>query len=148
MIIYDDRNILASPRVDIVVYQMNCINDMNHGLPRRIRKKYPEILELEEQTKRGDIEKLGTYSLYLTKDRKKMFLKMYSTYSDKRHHHDNLDYGIIKNIYSEVIRNYSGMGYTLGVELDPKTDEWTEMIGIINQLFTEAAIDIIIARRK
>lgn len=47
---------------DVIVHGCNCFNTMGAGIAAQIAKKYRFAYEADQATKRGDIDKLGTYS--------------------------------------------------------------------------------------
>ena len=47
---------------DVIIQGCNCFNTMGGGLALTIRTRYPQAYEADCKTKRGDREKLGTYT--------------------------------------------------------------------------------------
>ena len=47
---------------DIVVQGCNCFNTMGGGIAREIRERYPYAAQIDNETKRGDYMKLGTWT--------------------------------------------------------------------------------------
>lgn len=47
---------------DIIVHGCNCFNTMGGGIARQIRERYPEVAAADAKTKRGDYNKLGTWT--------------------------------------------------------------------------------------
>lgn len=57
-----DANLLEYP-VDGIIHQANCFNTMGGGIAYNIKNKFPEAYQADCETKAGDREKLGTFSL-------------------------------------------------------------------------------------
>jgi O-acetyl-ADP-ribose deacetylase (regulator of RNase III) len=47
---------------DIVVQGCNCFNTMGGGIAREIRERYPLVASVDMETRRGDYNKLGTWT--------------------------------------------------------------------------------------
>ena len=47
---------------DLVVQGCNCWNTMGGGIAREIRERYPYAAQIDNETKRGDYMKLGTWT--------------------------------------------------------------------------------------
>ena len=50
---------------DIVVQGCNCFNTMGGGIAREIRERYPEVARVDAKTKKGDYNKLGTWTEHM-----------------------------------------------------------------------------------
>ena len=48
---------------DIVVHGANCFNTMGGGIAREIRERYPAAALFDNETEKGDYNKLGNYTL-------------------------------------------------------------------------------------
>lgn len=51
---------------DVIVQGCNCFNTMGSGIAREIRERYPQAYEVDQQTEKGDIMKLGNWTGYST----------------------------------------------------------------------------------
>ena len=49
-------------KFDIIVHGCNCFNTMNSGIAKAVREHYPRAYVSDSETKKGDINKLGTYT--------------------------------------------------------------------------------------
>jgi O-acetyl-ADP-ribose deacetylase (regulator of RNase III) len=47
---------------DVIVQGCNCFNTMGGGIAREIRERYPYAAQIDNETKRGDYMKLGTWT--------------------------------------------------------------------------------------
>ena len=55
-------NLAEAGEFDIVVQGCNCFNTMGGGIAREIRERYPEVAQVDKNTKKGDYLKLGTWT--------------------------------------------------------------------------------------
>lgn len=62
MIIEQDINIFQAP-IDVLVHQANCFCTFGSGIAKVIRENFPEAYAADCETKKGDKNKLGTYSV-------------------------------------------------------------------------------------
>ena len=97
MIINIQSNIFDT-EADGIIHQCNCFHTMGGGIAKAIRAKYPEAYDADLQTKYGDYNKLGTYSIAQTSDGKYIY-NMYSQYH----------YGSMGNLPGERQTNYESM---------------------------------------
>jgi O-acetyl-ADP-ribose deacetylase (regulator of RNase III) len=51
-----------SGRFDVVIQGCNCFNAMGGGIAREIRERYPHVAEADDETTKGDYNKLGNYT--------------------------------------------------------------------------------------
>jgi O-acetyl-ADP-ribose deacetylase (regulator of RNase III) len=49
-------------KFDVVVQGCNCFNTMGGGIAREIRERYPNVAEIDAKTRKGDYNKLGTWT--------------------------------------------------------------------------------------
>lgn len=47
---------------DVVVQGCNCFNTMGGGIAREIRERYPQVAQVDQETERGDYNKLGNWT--------------------------------------------------------------------------------------
>lgn len=69
MIIEKDCDLLTAP-LDAIGHFCNCQLVMGGGLALRVKEKYPEAYNADLKTKRGDREKMGTFSYAVLPDNK------------------------------------------------------------------------------
>ena len=48
---------------DVIVHGVNCFNTMGGGIAREIRERYPAAALFDNETEKGDYNKLGNYTL-------------------------------------------------------------------------------------
>jgi O-acetyl-ADP-ribose deacetylase (regulator of RNase III) len=49
--------------VDLIIHQCNCFNTMKSGIAPKIAKAFPWAKEADDRTEKGDLSKLGRYSI-------------------------------------------------------------------------------------
>ena len=65
MLIHKRGNLLdlaEAGEFDVVVQGCNCFNTMGGGIAREIRERYPQVALVDQETDRGDYQKLGTWT--------------------------------------------------------------------------------------
>jgi len=65
MIKYVKGNLIRDAHLyDYIIHGCNCVNTMGAGIAYQVARFFPEAMQADMKTKRGDISKLGTYSKY------------------------------------------------------------------------------------
>lgn len=64
----------------IIAHQANCFCTMGTGVALALRKKWPKVYEVDCQTTKGDIKKLGTLSIASVNSTQSVY-NIYSQYS-------------------------------------------------------------------
>ncbi len=67
----------------IVIHGCNCFCTMGAGIAKYLMKQYPIILRIDQQTKKGDMMKLGTYTVARITDNF-IILNCYTQYDYRR----------------------------------------------------------------
>ena len=55
-------NILKTSKADLIIHGCNCFTNMGGGVARAISDKWPEVLEADKKTTKGDKSKLGSFT--------------------------------------------------------------------------------------
>jgi len=74
-------NLLEQDDIEVIIHQCNCFNCMGAGIAKSITKKWPEVQDADDRTKRGDVDKLGTYTAAVVNeqtDSQKTVINLYS----------------------------------------------------------------------
>lgn len=50
--------------VDVLIHCANCFNTMGSGFAKALKEEYPQVYEADCKTKKGDVLKLGTFSVW------------------------------------------------------------------------------------
>lgn len=69
MLIHKKGNLLdlaEAGEFDVVVQGCNCFNTMGGGIAREIRERYPMAASVDNETLKGDYDKLGNYTTAFT----------------------------------------------------------------------------------
>lgn len=105
---------------DIIVQGCNCFNAMGAGLAPQIAKRYPRAEEVDSATVRGNIGKLGNFTMawsdYYDKDIKPFkIVNAYTQYSTSRQGEDVFEYDsfavILRKLAHEYGRHRFGLPY-------------------------------------
>ena len=101
MNIYRNSNLIdlaESGEFDVIIHGCNCFHTMGKGIALQLAKKFPEIVNLDKQTKYGDINKLGKFFIYDTG--KYIIVNAYTQYryGIKTQH---VDYNTIEEIFKK-----------------------------------------------
>lgn len=86
--------------VNVIAHCCNCFHTMGAGVAKAIAKAFPEALEADKLSKRGDKDKLGSCSLAITECG--LVVNLYGQYRygrDRQH----LDYTALKNSLLDMI---------------------------------------------
>ena len=70
-----------SDEFDMIAHGCNCFCTMGSGVAKTIREEFPSAFEADKQTIRGDIRKLGTYTVGKVYKYKTEILKVINCYT-------------------------------------------------------------------
>ena len=88
---------------DIVVQGCNCFNTMGGGIAREIRERYPMAALVDNETEKGDYNKLGNYTTAFTG--KFLIVNAYTQYNMSRGD-DVFEYTAFGLIIQKVVQAY------------------------------------------
>ncbi len=100
-------NLASQGKFDIIVHGCNCFNVMGGGIARVIRETWPEVYESDCKTKKGDIDKLGTFTYAPVNDDKLIVVNLYTQYgfhSEERP--DVFEYAFFEIGLSEILNKF------------------------------------------
>lgn len=91
----------------VIVHGCNVFHIMGKGLALYFRKKYPGIYEADCKTRKGDRDKLGTYSVYKHTDNL-VFLNCYTQYNiyNDKYGQPPIDYDAIMRCFVRISEEY------------------------------------------
>lgn len=149
-------DLLSSTEINALLQQNNLLCSFGAGLAKAIKDKFPEAYEADCKTIRGDINKLGTYSVALITDPKDSTIKrIYNLYSqtgiggsNRQTSYDAMVLGLerLKSDleYRQPIEGtiVLGIPYKLGCGL--ANGNWTIVKAIIDSIFSDAHFDVYI----
>lgn len=151
MIKYTKGNLLDFPEgINVLVHQANCFHTMGGGIARQIAQRYPEAVEADSRTTKGEANKLGTFSVADLPDGKKI-VNLYGQYSIsslvRMTSYDALANGLMTlrdaieqsaKVDTYVIGLPKGIGCGLG------GGAWTIVEAIIKDVFEKSKVPVVI----
>lgn len=143
-------NIFEAP-VDIIIHQANCFNTMSAGIAKRIKQIFPEAYKVDLATKRGDKNKLGTFSIAASKS--KIIINLYGQYMygrDKCY----TDYRAVKKgliAIKEFVKGVSDsqgevIGIPYGMGCVNAGGDWQIVERLIREVFEKSKFKVLICR--
>lgn len=104
-------------KFDVILHGCNCFNTMKSGIAGEIAWRLPEAVEADQQTKAGDIDKLGTYSKVRIQRFQTSF-DLLNCYTQYRYGRDKsyVDYYAVTDVLLKVVRDYPTR-VTIGIPL-------------------------------
>lgn len=127
---------------DVIAHQANCFNTMGSGIALSIKNTWPEASDVDNLTKKGDIEKLGTISF--TKNTNPIIVNLYGQF-------DFWSTGVLTNYDAlekslvQMKKNFPGkkIGMPKIGSLRARGD-WSIILPIIEKVFCDATDDVTI----
>jgi O-acetyl-ADP-ribose deacetylase (regulator of RNase III) len=71
---------LTKSGADVLFHGCNCFNTMGRGVALDLRTKWPEVYAVDLETTKGDLNKLGGYTIALVGKKPEMIFNLYSQY--------------------------------------------------------------------
>jgi O-acetyl-ADP-ribose deacetylase (regulator of RNase III) len=90
---------------DIIVQGCNCFNTMGGGIAREIRERFPMAATVDDETQRGDYNKLGNYTTAFTG--KFLIVNAYTQYNMSQGT-DVFEYGAFQLILEKLAFAFPG----------------------------------------
>jgi O-acetyl-ADP-ribose deacetylase (regulator of RNase III) len=92
---------------DVIIHGCNCFCTMGAGIAKQIKENFPAAFQADLKTKKGDKNKLGTYSQAKIDNKGKNFtiVNAYTQY-DFAGHGVLVDYKAIENIFSNIKNDF------------------------------------------
>jgi len=106
MLIHKKGNLLdmaEAGEFDIVVQGCNCFNTMGGGIAREIRERYPMAATVDNETEKGDYNKLGNYTTAFTG--KFLIVNAYTQYNMSKGE-DVFEYVAFELILQKLVKQY------------------------------------------
>lgn len=105
-----------SGKFDVIVHGSNCFHTMGGGIALQIKNHFPAAYQIDCNTKKGDIEKLGTYSkaIITIDDRKLTIVNAYTQFG----YGGNLrqvNYEAVAQLFNKIKNDFIGkkIGYPM-----------------------------------
>ncbi len=120
---------------DVIIHGCNCFCTMGAGIARAIKEEFPEALNADAATVKGDKEKLGGYS-YASVTRNSQTINVINGYTQYNYYGENVlvDYDAVRTLFSRLKNDFPGkrFGYPkIGAGL--AGGDWNIISAIINQ---------------
>jgi len=99
---------------DVIVHGCNCFNTMGSGVARAIRSNFPQAYKADQDTKRGDREKLGKITFSLEYDlsvepvKSLAVVNAYTQYNYGKAKRQYVDYDAVRSCFKEIKTTFSG----------------------------------------
>lgn len=93
-----------SGEFDVIIHGCNCLCTMKKGIAKTIAETFPEALQADLNTEKGDRDKLGTYSIATVGEL--TIINAYTQFS-WRGKGCKADYAAIKQVFEHVAGNFS-----------------------------------------
>lgn len=100
---------------DVIVQGCNCFNAMGAGLAPQIARRYPQAQEADNNTRRGNIMKLGcwTSAAEVTPTHSFTIINAYTQYSTSNQGEDVFEYAAFELILRKLAHEYGRQRYGL-----------------------------------
>ncbi len=128
-------------KYDAIIHGCNCFCTMGAGIAKTIKNNFPSAFEEDQKTKKGDINKLGSYSI--AKTEYGFIINAYTQYyySSKK---KNCDYNAIKKVFTKINKDFAGKSIgipTIGAGL--AGGDWDKIYAIIDESTPDVNIEIV-----
>ena len=146
MITTVNHDVLKHPS-NAIIHQANCYHTMGAGIAKRIRTVYPEAFKADCDTIRGDINKLGTFSVAYTKDGSYIY-NLYGQHKfgrDKRYTNYEAVYTGLSSIKEHMIDNtIKSVNIPMKMGCNNAGGSWKVINTIIYDIFDNTSIEVFI----
>lgn len=104
-----------SGEFDIIVHGCNCFGMMGRGIALQIKQAFPEAYKADLETTKGDIDKLGTYSMS-TVYRSGIHINVINAYTQFRYgtQEQHLDYDAVNHVFAKIKDEFGGKNKRIG----------------------------------
>ena len=94
---------------DVIIHGCNCFNTMGAGIAKQIKSSFPEAYQADLKTKKGDRNKLGTYTKATinNNDQQLTIVNAYTQYY-YGHGKDLFEYDAFSKILKQIKAEFSG----------------------------------------
>ncbi len=156
--------------INVIAHQANCFHTMGGGIARVIAQKYPAAKKVDNETLRGDREKLGTFSVAVLPDGRRI-VNVYSQYDTsamlntqddikdsveeamaevgRATRYDAVVAGLTR-LESLIRKSKEPSKYTIGIPYGYGSDlaggKWKIVKAIIYSVFEKSPVNVVIVR--
>jgi len=131
---------------DMIIHGCNCFCKMGSGIAKQIKEQFPKAYEVDQETKEGDINKLGTYTLAQVTPYGHPMLFIVNAYTQYRYGTDKVqvDYEALTLVMRKI--NHDNSGIRIGLPLigaGLAGGDWNRIKKIIETEFTKNKVTIV-----
>jgi O-acetyl-ADP-ribose deacetylase (regulator of RNase III) len=143
---------LVKSDCDVIIHGCNCFNTMGSGIAKQIRETYPEAYEVDCDTEKGGMDKLGEFTYVIVKnkfftDKDVYIINAYTQYNyGRKPGHVYVNYKAIDNVMHKINMSFENKPqFKIGM---PKIGsglaqgDWNTIKNIINDVFMSRKIYI------
>lgn len=135
-------DIFKQEDLDVIIHQANCFNTMKSGIAKDIAELYPEAVEADNRTIKGDKSKLGSYTCGVGKNDMHI-INMYSQYHFYPRTVVHTDYEAMERAFKTIKEDYVSpsppitIGIPLGIGCGLAGGDWNKVWEIIKKIFAD-----------
>ena len=98
---------------DVIIHGCNCFNTMGAGIALQIKRNFKAAYEADQQTKKGDKKKLGTYTSAEVDGI--IIVNAYTQFRYSAGKVDNINYTAVRQVMQKIKQDFSGkrIGYPM-----------------------------------
>lgn len=134
---------IKSGQYDVVVHGCNCFCTMGAGLAKNIRRNFPEAYEADLKTKKGDANKLGTYT-YAVIDNGTVIINAYIQFKYGTKYGPAINYEAMVDCFKKINRNFKGKKIALPyIGAGLAGGDWNKIKNFINLYLRDCDVTII-----
>lgn len=128
-------------KYDAIIHGCNCFNTMGAGLAKIIKIKFPSAYEEDLKTKKGSINKLGTFTYSTTEYG--IIINAYTQYKYNSNK-TNCDYDAIKDVFISINEKYKGKFIGIpAIGSGLARGDWKKIFNIINENTHDIKIEVV-----
>jgi len=90
-----------SGEFDIVIHGCNCFCTMGAGIAKQIKKAFPKAYELDKMTAKGNLDKLGTFTVAYLRNKELAIVNAYTQFGYGRNQ-CHADYDAIRSVFQSL----------------------------------------------
>lgn len=137
MITNKNGNLLEANDVDVILHVANLFHTFGAGIAKQIKEKFPNSYKADLATKKGDKNKLGTYSFAF--DSGKFIVNMYAQDGFAQPGKPATDYVAFKKAITKIENHFIGkvIGVPHGIGCGLAGGDWNIVKGILVEIFKD-----------
>ena len=93
-------------KFDVIIHGCNCFNTMGAGIAKLIKINFNDAYLSDKSTKRGDKNKLGTYTY--AEIGNLIIINAYTQYYYGNRNNYNLDYNALRDVFKRIKKDFTG----------------------------------------